>query len=350
MSNPTISKRRRMSPIFRYLVLCFYSLLIGFCAMALWIKWDHSVYQKSMRDYSSHVYEEGFEAVAVTVPLPRSDRKESFLSRLARRAAPPPVLVTRQDRPVDEGQAWQKFAAAPIMVPEGNATVTLVIDDLGIVKDMTREVIDMDAPLTLAFLPYASSVNAQVEDAYQKGHDILVHIPMEPKGNADPGPFALMSSGSARERARNIDYNFGQFSNYIGINNHMGSAFTEDEQAVAQLMDVVSEKGLMVLDSKTTPNSKLEDVARVNRIPVANRDVFLDNVREEGYILNQLAELERIAKSNGSAVGIGHPYPQTIRALKEWIPTLAAKGITIVPISQSINDDNNMLAFGEVLD
>ncbi len=336
MSNPALSKRKPMSPIFRYLVLCFYSLLIGCCGVALWIKWDHAVYQKSMRDYTSHVYEEGFEAVAVTVPLPRSDRKESFLSRLARRAAPPPVLVTRQQRRVSEGETWRKFAAAPIIVPEGHATVTLVIDDLGIVKDLTREMIEMDAPLTLSFLPYASGIAPQVEDAYEKGHDILVHIPMEPKGSADPGPFALMSSDSARQRARSIDYNLGQFSNYIGINNHMGSEFTEDSAAVAQLMEVVGDKGLMVLDSKTTPNSKLEDIARAKSIPVTNRDVFLDNVREEGYILNQLAELERVAKANGSALAIGHPYPQTVRALKQWIPTLAEKGITIVPISQSV--------------
>ena len=113
---------------------------------------------------------------------------------------------------------------------------------------------------------------------------------------------------------------------------------SEDAEAVEQLMQVVGEKGLMVLDSKTTPNSKLEDAARANSIPVTNRDVFLDNVREEGYILNQLAELERIARANGSAIGIGHPYPQTVRALKQWIPTLAQKGITIVPISQLLSN------------
>lgn len=336
MHNSSLSRQGRMSPIFRYLVLCFYSLLIGFCGVALWLKWDHAKYQDSVREYTSHIYEEGFDAVAVTVPLPRSDRKESFLSKLARRTSPPPVIVTQQRR-AGEGKAWQKYASAPVLVPEGNATVTLVIDDLGIVKDMTRQIIDMEAPLTLAFLPYASGVSAQVEDAYKKGHDILVHIPMEPKGNADPGPFALMSSGSKRDRARNIDYNFGQFSNYIGINNHMGSAFSEDTEAVTQLMEVVGDKGLMVLDSKTTPNSQLEDIARSKTIPVTNRDVFLDNVREEKYILSQLAELERIAKSRGSALAIGHPYPQTVSALTEWIPTLAKKGITIVPISQSVN-------------
>ncbi len=304
--------------------------------MALWLKWDHNIYQKSLREYSSHIYEEGFDAVSVTAPLPRSDRKESFLSRLARRTTPPPVIVTQQERMPDGNQTWQRFAATPVFVPEGNATVVLVIDDLGIVKKTTKEMIDMDAPLTLSFLPYASGISAQVEQAYSKGHDILVHIPMEPKGSADPGPHALMSSESESERMQDIEYNLNQFSNYIGINNHMGSEFTEDNEAVEQLLNVIKEKELMVLDSKTTPNSRLEAIAREKTIPVVNRDVFLDNVREKGYILGQLAKLESAAKKNGSAIAIGHPYPQTVQALKEWIPTLKEKGITIVPISQRV--------------
>lgn len=311
--------------------------------MALWIKWDHVNYQKSVREYASHIYEEGFDAVSVTAPLPRSDRKESFLSKLARRTTVSPVVVTQRERRAHNGDTWEKYAAVPVSVPVGNATVVLVIDDLGIVKKTTQEMIDMDAPLTLSFLPYASGIAAQVDDAYQKGHDILVHIPMEPKGDADPGPYALMSSDNERARKESIDYNLNQFSNYIGINNHMGSEFTEDDEAVEQLINVIGEKGLMVLDSKTTPNSKLEDTAREHKIPVTNRDVFLDNIREEEYILSQLAELERIAKARGNALAIGHPYPQTVSALKEWIPTLADKGITIVPISQTLRQVDNAI-------
>lgn len=336
MTNPSHSKQGRMSPVFRYLVLCFYSLLVGFCFMALWLKWDHNIYQKSLREYSSHIYEEGFDAVSVTAPLPRSDRRESFLSRLARRTTPPPDIVTQQERMPDGDQAWQRFAASPVLVPEGNVTVVLVIDDLGILKKTTQEMINLDAPLTLSFLPYASEISKQVEQAYEKGHDILVHIPMEPKGSADAGPHALMSSESERERMQDIDYNLSQFSNYIGINNHMGSEFTEDAAAVEQLLNVIKERELIVLDSKTTPNSKLEAVAREKIIPVVNRDVFLDNVHKEDYILGQLAKLESAAKSNGSALAIGHPYLQTLSALKVWIPTLKEKGITVIPISQSI--------------
>ncbi len=342
MSHPAIKEMKKMSPVFKYLVLSFYCLLIGFCGVGIWLKWDDVRYQKSITEYDSHVFEEGFETVTVSVPIPRSERKESFLSRLARRTTPSPVLVTPSERNEQAQETWRKYAAAPVMVPEGNAKIILVTDDLGIVKGTTKEMIDMDAPLTLAFLPYASGVAEQAVEAYEKGHDILVHIPMEPKGQADPGPHALMSSTSSRVQMDSINYNLSQFPNYIGINNHMGSRFTEDEVAVDRLMNVIKDRGLMVLDSKTTPQSTLEDIARSKGIPVANRDVFLDNIRDEVYIAHQVEELERIAKASGSALAIGHPYPQTVRALKHWIPTLEEKGITIVPISQQTEERYRM--------
>ena len=330
---PQISQRR---PIVRYLMMSFYIMFIGFCSVGIWLKWD--AINRVNDHYASHQYEEGFDPVAVTVPFPRPDRKENFLTRLTKRTTPMPKLVIQEERDQGANDAWRKYAAHSVMVPEGNVTVILVIDDLGIVKNNTKQMINMDAPLTLSFLPYASEISSQVNEAYEKGHDILVHIPMEPKGNADPGPHALLSSTSSRVQMDSIYYNLGQFTNYIGINNHMGSQFTEDEVAINRLLNVIKDKGLLVLDSKTTSHSKLEELAVKKDIPATNRDVFLDNEQDLDYILGQLKTLERVAKKKGSALAIGHPYSQTIAALKLWIPTLAAKGITIIPISQRVRE------------
>lgn len=336
MNQEKIPQIRRRRPIVRYLMMSFYIMFIGFCSVGIWLKWD--AINRANNQYTTHQYEEGFDAVAVTVPLPRADIKESFLSRLARRTTPKPALVIQKERDQSADDAWQKYAARAVVVPAGNAKVILVIDDLGIVKKTTKQMIDMDAPLTLSFLPYASEISTQVNEAYNKGHDILVHIPMEPKGKADPGPHALLSSTSSRVQMDSIHYNLGQFSNYVGINNHMGSQFTEDEVAVNRLLNVIKDRGLLVLDSKTTPQSKLEALAVQKDIPVTNRDVFLDNEQDLNYILGQLDELERVAKREGNALAIGHPYSQTVAALRLWIPTLAAKGITIIPISQTVRE------------
>lgn len=329
----------RIRASFKYVMVSLYFVFIGFCGVGAWLKWEDMQYQKRLAEYTSHVYEEGFEAVAVTVSLPPRERNENFLERLAQRTTPEPQLVIKPERDENADATWRKYAATPVFVPENNVKVVLVIDDLGIVKGATQEMINMDAPLTLSFLPYASNIAAQVDEAYAKGHDILVHIPMEPKGNADPGPHALLSSTSASEQMDSIDYNLSQFSHYVGINNHMGSHFTEDAEAVSRLLNVVKEKGLLVLDSKTTNHSVLEGMAVDKNIPATNRDVFLDNNRDVPSIMAQLAELERIAKRDGTALAIGHPYPQTVDALKRWIPTLADKGITIIPISQTVSEN-----------
>lgn len=341
MNKPSSQNNRFLKKLFKwpkYILLSCYIVFIGFCGVGIWLKWDDiNLSPQHVADYTSHIYEEGFDAVAVTVPIPGSRNKQSFLERLSR-PTPKSQLTQKPLRNDDATQTWQKYAARDVDVPENNAKVILVIDDLGIVKGVSKKMIDMDVPLTLSFLPYASGVSEQVNEAYDKGHDILVHIPMEPKGDADPGPHALLSRESAKEQMDDIDYNLNQFTHYIGINNHMGSAFTEDAEAVNQLLDVIKDKGLLVLDSKTTSKSRLEAMANEKNIPVTNRDVFLDNVRNVDYITGQLIKLEKIAKSNGTALAIGHPYSETVAALEQWIPTLKDKGITIVPISQTIKE------------
>lgn len=329
MNNPTPLKPERRKPIIKYTMMSFYFLFIGFCAMGIYLKWD------ALSNQRTYDYEEGF---GVSARVPDMDKGPSFLERLTRRSnrnAAPVKLPERNERALER---WQKYAAPIVNVPDGNSTVILVIDDLGIVKRTTKEIIDMEVPLTLAFLPYASDISSQANDAYNNGHDVLVHIPMEPKGKADPGPHALLSSTEPSVQMDSINYNLTQFENYVGINNHMGSKFTEDEEAVGRFLNVIKQKGLLVLDSKTTSESVLEALADQNEIPVINRDVFLDNTNEVDYILEQLKELEQKAKKNGNAVGIGHPYPETVIALKRWIPTLKEKGITIVPISQTVRE------------
>ena len=313
-------KKSKVKTLFKwqsYLLKYFYIAFIGFCAVGIVIKINNINFTFEEQLQASYAFEEGFGVIQASVKVPENTGKESFNKRLTRRflAKPEPVIKPERNSR-DASSTWQKYAAATVAVPDNNVKVILVIDDLGIVKDVSKQMIDMDVPLTLSFLPYASDIRRQVNEAYDRGHDILVHIPMEPKGRADPGPHALLSSTSARVQMDSINYNLSQFSNFIGINNHMGSAFTEDDEAVDRLLNVIKEKGLMVLDSKTTNKSVLEELAYQKNIPVVNRDVFLDNEQDEKYIMGQLKVLEKIAKRNGSALAIGHPYPQTVAALK----------------------------------
>jgi len=169
--------------------------------------------------------------------------------------------------------------------------------------------------------------------ARSHGHELLVHLPMEPKGDVDPGPHAMLTNMSNRKILQDLDFDLSRFTGYVGVNNHMGSAFTEDRQGLNIVLNEVHKRGLLVLDSLTTPNSLLAKMATGKNIPNMTRNIFLDNKQNVTYILNQLAKLEHMARRRGHAIAIGHPYGETVRALSLWLPTLKQKGIIVVPLS-----------------
>ncbi|MEM9122819.1 MAG: divergent polysaccharide deacetylase family protein, partial [Pseudomonadota bacterium] len=105
------------------------------------------------------------------------------------------------------------------------------------------------------------------------------------------------------------------------------------------LMKVARTRGLLYVDSRTSGRSIALDVARRHGIPSAGRDIFLDHPSDDpaGNVRRQLRAVERVAQANGAAIAIGHPHPSTLRALRVWIPTLAAKGIDLVPASALVD-------------
>ncbi|MFQ5959167.1 MAG: divergent polysaccharide deacetylase family protein [Alphaproteobacteria bacterium] len=235
---------------------------------------------------------------------------------------------------VEPPPAWRRFAVAVPAAPEGRPMIAVVVDDMGMAQARSRRAIELPAPLTLAFLPYAEDLAEQTEAARRAGHELIVHIPMEPEStDEDTGPNALLTGLEDDELRRRIDWNLGRFEAYVGVSNHMGSRFTRDEKAMSLVLTELAERGLLFLDSRTVPGSFGWRLARGRGVPVAKRDVFLDNVVEIEDIRAHLAELESLAREHGYAVGIGHPHDVTIDALAEWLPGVAERGFTLVPIS-----------------
>ncbi|MBI5286105.1 MAG: divergent polysaccharide deacetylase family protein, partial [Deltaproteobacteria bacterium] len=122
-----------------------------------------------------------------------------------------------------------------------------------------------------------------------------------------------------------------------GVNNHMGSRFTEDDRRMRVMLEVVKERGLYFLDSKTTSHSSAYRLARGMGIRAADRQVFLDNEQDVEYIKKQVERLIEVAKDKGSAIAIGHPHPATLSALKEMVPMLKEAGVEITPLSSLVN-------------
>jgi len=212
--------------------------------------------------------------------------------------------------------------------------IAIVIDDVGVHVPNGWRVVELPGPLTLALMTYAKDLDKLAAESLARGHELLLHIPMEPTDQTwDTGPNALRLDLDAQEFQRRLDWAFDRFDGYVGINNHMGSRFTEDSAAMARLMQQLGARGLFFLDSLTSTRSLGRETAQAEGVAYLARDVFLDNVVDPEAVRSRLAELERIAIARGSAIAIAHPKGATIQVLSEWIPRLAERGITLVPVS-----------------
>lgn len=261
-------------------------------------------------------------------------------------AAVPPISAPAEATEPPEMIVAMPVTVAAVIVPipkpknpisavpaEGRVQIAIVIDDLGQDFAALDRVMELDPDLTLAFLPYGPGLQDKVDTAKGRGHEILLHLPMEPNGSSDPGPLALKTSLDTSEFHKVMDQNLTRFTGYVGVNNHMGSLLTADYSRMRDVMEYMTDRGLFFLDSRTSKFSSAEQAARDAGIPTIARDVFLDNSRSIENILQALADLEDIARKRGSAVAIGHPYPETIEALHTWIAGAEARGVDLVPLS-----------------
>lgn len=238
-----------------------------------------------------------------------------------------------------EQPAWLRNAVAIAETGE-RPMIAVVIDDLGLRRSNTRRIIELPAPLTLAFLTYAEGLPELAGAAQERGHELLVHFPMEPEGSdADPGPKALMLALDQDELRARLGWGLDRFEGFVGMNNHMGSRFTKSPEAMSLVMQELRRRGLLFLDSVTTAQTTGVDQARIWGVPHTRRDIFLDNEPNLELIARQLQRTEEIARRSGHAIAIGHPNDETIEALLAWLPTLRAKGFALVPVSAIVREN-----------
>ncbi len=229
---------------------------------------------------------------------------------------------------------WQEFSV-PILNPRSRPMIAIVLDDVGLNRRGAQRAIGLPGPLTLAFMTYAEGLERMTERASEAGHELLLHVPMEPRSKShDPGPNVLLTGLDTSKLQRRIEWGLGRFEGFVGISNHMGSRFTTSHTGMTQVMHELRARGLLFLDSMTATSSVGASMARAAGVPYAQRDVFLDNEwNDREAIRRQLARLEAVARRRGYAVGIGHPHRATLDVLTEWLPEAEARGFALVPVS-----------------
>jgi polysaccharide deacetylase 2 family uncharacterized protein YibQ len=254
-------------------------------------------------------------------------------------AAPPAqVAALPPPRPQAAEPAWLRYAV-PVPASAVRPRIAVVIDDLGLDKRRTERTITLPAPLTLSFMAYAEDLPRLTEEAHRAGHELMVHVPMEPiNGAKDMGPNGLAVGLAPDEVLRRLRWDLSRFEGYVGINNHMGSRFTRDADSMEPVIAELKARGLLFLDSRTIGDSAGAELARRLGVPAASRDVFLDNEVRADAIAGRLGEVEQIARRHGSAIAIGHPHDATLDELQAWIRGLKDKGFLLVPVSSIVRE------------
>ncbi|MET0029308.1 MAG: divergent polysaccharide deacetylase family protein [Candidatus Thiodiazotropha sp.] len=214
--------------------------------------------------------------------------------------------------------------------------IGLIIDDLGNQKALGEQLVALPGPVTLAFLPQTPFAWHLATLANEQGKEIMLHLPMESDNGLPLGRGALTLEMPRERFLRTLRRNLSSVPYLSGVNNHMGSLLTRDPTAMRWLMGELRREGLYFIDSRTTDMTVAERVADIQQIPNSRRDIFLDNTPDEDAIWRQLQKLVALARNKGSAIGIGHPYPATIKVLQEALPALARQGIELVPVSEIV--------------
>ncbi len=271
----------------------------------------------------------GFE---LAKPPPRPD--------LGRVVPPPASPESGAPEPAPSEPAAPE-PAAPLHIerqpPPGTGSgaprISIVIDDLG------RGVRDLDAlaglgvPLTYSVLPFESHTAEVVAELRRRGVEYLCHLPMEARGDADPGPGALvltMSSDQLREATRRA---LAAVPGAAGVNNHMGSGMLPQQEVMAIVLEVLARQGLYFIDSRTSADTVGYSLARHLGLKAGERQVFLDTEREPAFIRAQFDALLAAARRRGGAIAIAHPYRETLSVLSAMIPEARAEGFEFVTAS-----------------
>jgi len=216
--------------------------------------------------------------------------------------------------------------------------IAIVIDDFGYRNDKISDgFLEIDASLTYAIIPGHNYSTSFGEKAVGAGYEVIVHMPMENTGKTyGEEKFVLMTDMDSETIKRRINNAFSQIPSAIGMNNHQGSKASADQHVISNIAEVIKDKGLFFLDSRTTVETIIVTTMELFGVPTAKRNIFLDNEDDESKIKTQLEKLANKAERDGSAIGIGHVKLKTLNVLKREIPKLQEKGFEFVFVSKLV--------------
>ena len=214
--------------------------------------------------------------------------------------------------------------------------IAIVVGGIGISQTGSMEAVEqLPAGVTLGFSPAGNSLDRWMQAARRNGHELVLQVPLEPIGypTVDPGENTLTAAAAAAGDFAALEAPLGRITNYVGVMNYMGARFTGEQTSMDRFIAELGRRGLMYLDDGSSARSLGKDSAIAAGVPAATANVLLDQSQDPAAIAAQLDMLEKVARAQGSAIGVASAFDQSIAALAAWIPAAEKRGIEIVPVS-----------------
>jgi polysaccharide deacetylase 2 family uncharacterized protein YibQ len=252
----------------------------------------------------------------------------------------PRLLETTRHGPIprigsDGVRPSEVYASKEKQAP-GARRIAIVVGGLGVSATTTANALSkLPGAVSLAFTPYGNDLDVLVAQARDKGHEVLLQIPMEPHDypDNDPGPQTLLSSLSAEQNIDRLHWLFSRIQGYVGIINFMGARFTASENALAPVLRELSKRGLIYVDDGSSPRSQAGQIAGANKLPYTRAEVAIDAVPSAAEIDNALKRLESLARSGVVVVGYSSALPASIDRIAKWAKSAQSRGIVLVPVT-----------------
>ena len=219
--------------------------------------------------------------------------------------------------------------------------VAIIIDDIGYNRQQGLDVLALEGDLTFALIPYAPNALTFAKAASAKQREIMLHTPMSDITRKPVAKGGLTMAMDRETVLQTLNDSIDALPNVRGVNNHQGSLLTQKAEPMQWVMEILKARDLYFVDSRTTHKSVAYQTANRYRVPALRRDIFLDHERSLTFLEKQFSELMSIAKRQGYAVAIGHPYPETIQFLSKNLSRLEANGINLVPVSKILQNTDN---------
>ena len=282
--------------------------------------------------------------IAVHAPVPQptepgpagESMPEEAGSELSADGVPDPESLPLDSEHLN-GDAREPAAPAKSFRAGDPLKVAIIVDDGGYGGEITQDVLALDPRLTLSILPRAPHSTDTAQRAAELGFEVMLHMPMENSSDHNSYPGQITVDMPAEEIHQLTAKALADVPGVVGINNHTGSRFTSDPNAMRAFLTGIQPLSLFFVDSRTISTSKAYEMAREMGIPCAARDLFLDHEPDKKYIRERFNQLIELCEKQGSAIGICHFRRNSVSVLQEKLPELEKHGITLVHASELID-------------